>query len=141
MPRPTILVVDDNDIVREITCQVLDDAGYHAVPLSSAFALTRAIRDHQPGLILLDVRMPALSGEKATQILRQRRFSRDIPILFFSELAEEELDRLVAETGASGHVRKQPGARGVVDAVSCWVGEPAASGRADVEERVDSAIG
>ncbi|MEM8932346.1 MAG: response regulator [Acidobacteriota bacterium] len=126
MPRPTILVVDDNEIVREITCQVLDDAGYRAVPLSNAFALTQAILDHRPELILLDVRMPALSGEKATQILRQRRFSRDIPIVFYSELDEAELERLVAETGASGHLRKQPGARGVVEAVEAWVDRPTA---------------
>ena len=121
MPRPTILVVDDNEIVLEITCQVLDDAGYRAVPLSNAFALTQAILDQRPDLILLDVRMPALSGEKVTRILRQRRFSRDIPILYHSELDEQELERLVFETGASGHICKQPGARGVVEAVDAWV--------------------
>ena len=121
MNRRTLLVVDDNSIVLSITCQVLEDAGYHAVPLSNAFALTGAILEHRPDLILLDVKMPALSGEKATRILRQRRFSRDIPILLHSELDDAELERLVAEAGASGHVRKQPAARGLLEAVAAWI--------------------
>lgn len=121
MSRGKILVVDDSEIVLEVAEMVLSEAGYDVATVASPFKLNPAIREHRPDVILLDVRMPALSGEKAAQILKQYNFSRHIPILLYSGLEEKELERLVGVTGAAGFIRKTDFGDGLAEAVEPWV--------------------
>lgn len=121
MSRGKILVVDDSEIALEVAEMALAEAGYDVATVASAFKLTPAIREHRPDVILLDVRMPALSGEKAAQILKQYNFSRHIPILLYSSLEADELERLVGVTGASGFIRKDGFGEGLAKAVEPWV--------------------
>ncbi|MEM9597432.1 MAG: response regulator [Acidobacteriota bacterium] len=116
-----ILVVDDSEIVRQLVADRLEDAGYSVVTLGSAFQLNVAIQKDRPDLILLDVRMPALRGDRAAEILRRHRFSRGIPIVLFSDTDEEELGELVATTGADGFVRKSPGFVDLPAALRRWI--------------------
>ena len=108
MAKATLLLVDDNPIVREVFKATLEGAGFRVATLESALRLNAAIRDHNPDLILLDLSMPALRGDRAAAFLKQRRFGSEIPILLFSDSEEAELKRLAADCGASGYVRKSP---------------------------------
>lgn len=106
MPEGKVLVVDDNEIVLELVRMHLEDQGFEVETVQSAFQMPQAIRNAQPDVILLDVKMPALRGDKAARILAERSFSKHIPVVLFSDLDEAELAALVAETGAAGFVRK-----------------------------------
>ena len=117
MDRPTLLIVDDNDIVREVLRASFETAGFEVQTLSSAFQVNAAISAHRPDLILLDVHMPALRGDKAAAILGQRRFLEEIPIVLISDSDEAELARLAAEAGASGYVKKTPDHQHLVETV------------------------
>lgn len=101
-----IYVVDDNEVARSVAKAVLEDAGYRVDCFDSGFQLNAAIRDRKPDLILLDVRMPALGGEQVAQILGRYEFSKNIPILLYSEVAEDDLRDLSVLIGAGGFVRK-----------------------------------
>jgi len=106
MTEGKVLVVDDNEIVLEMVRMHLEDRGFQVETAQSAFQMPQAIRDAQPDVILLDVKMPALRGDKAARILAERSFSKHIPVVLFSDLDEAELTTLVRETGAAGFVRK-----------------------------------
>lgn len=108
MAKATLLLVDDNPIVREVFKASLEAVGFRVATLESALRLNGAIRDHEPDLILLDISMPALRGDQAAAFLKQRRFASHIPVLLFSDSEESELERLAAECGAAGYVRKSP---------------------------------
>jgi CheY-like chemotaxis protein len=119
--KASILVVDDSEIVREILGLVLGAAGFRVRALASAFQMSAAIHEEKPDLILLDVMMPALNGDRAASILQQHQFSREIPVLFFSDAAEAELKELVRRSGVFGYLKKTPGCRGVPEAIERWL--------------------
>ena len=57
-------------------------------------------------MILLDVMLPHMSGDKKARKLKERKTSHDIPVLLISSKDETELARLVASSGADGFLHK-----------------------------------
>jgi len=118
----TILLVDDSNIMLKMAKAALEGVGYtvHCFnPMSAgmvaATSLAEALR-HQttpPDLILMDVNMPVMTGDEFVRLLRSR-WDIPIPILFFSDVAEEELQQHVEATGANGYICKAWGAEGLV---------------------------
>ncbi len=87
----TILVVEDNPPVRNVTCGILRKHGYHALSASSGKEAIRLAKDHQSEiqLIIADVLMPEMSGPETVQNVRELR--PDIKVLFMSGHTGEEI--------------------------------------------------
>jgi len=99
----TILVVDDEDIVREVVCTYLEREGYTTVQASDGRAAQDLIESHQPDLIVLDVMLPEIDGFSILGELRQRT---DIPVILLTARTEET-DRLLGlKLGADDYVVK-----------------------------------
>jgi UDP-3-O-acyl N-acetylglucosamine deacetylase len=60
--RKTILIVDDEDDVRESVREVLSDEGYHVVDTADSTRVRELIEKEKPGLVLLDIWMPQIDG-------------------------------------------------------------------------------
>ena len=60
--RKTILIVDDEDDVRESVREVLSDEGYHVVDTADSTRVHELIEREKPGLVLLDIWMPQIDG-------------------------------------------------------------------------------
>jgi UDP-3-O-[3-hydroxymyristoyl] N-acetylglucosamine deacetylase len=60
--RKTILVVDDEDNVRESVREVLSDEGYHVIDTADSTRVRGLIEREKPGLVLLDIWMPQIDG-------------------------------------------------------------------------------
>jgi CheY-like chemotaxis protein len=56
--------------------------------------------------VLLDVSMPALSGRELTQLLKQRASTRQVGVILYSGLPQEELEHQVRMAGAIGGICK-----------------------------------
>ncbi len=125
--RGKVLIVDDDEIVLVATEILLIGAGFTVALEKSAFNLNATIQKDPPDLILMDVRMPALNGDRAVSILKRYDFSRDIPVLLFSDLEVEELRAMVEETGAVGYVKKSWGSGHLLDQVRRLIRQPLAS--------------
>jgi len=85
----TVLVVEDDDDVRGITCQVLELNGYTVLEADDVEDAVRLARDH-PGpihLLVSDVVMPRMSGPELAEIVRELR--PDIAVLYVSGYADE----------------------------------------------------
>ena len=73
MDSGSVLVVDDDDDVREVLTLVLDAAGYSVEGASDGVeAWDKMTHQGAPGLVLLDLRMPRMSGGELLQRMRQR---------------------------------------------------------------------
>lgn len=83
----TILVVDDDNAVREVTAALLRELGYHVVETGSGGAALDVIsRDGNIDLLLIDFAMPGMSGAEVARRVRAQRPS--LPILFVTGFAD-----------------------------------------------------
>ena len=88
MPRPTILIVDDNPLNLAVVVDHLEDHDYHvAVAQGGEEALARAALI-QPDLILLDVMMPGIDGFETCRRLKSNATTRAIPVIFMTALTD-----------------------------------------------------
>jgi DNA-binding NarL/FixJ family response regulator len=88
----TVLVVDDDDGHRELISTVLGRAGFSTVDASNGEEAMAVARRHQPRLVVLDVRMPDLSGYEVCRRLRDE-FGDTVSIVFLSGERTEGFDR------------------------------------------------
>lgn len=95
---PTVLLCDDDPEVLEVLSMVLREHGYAATAVARGRdAVDRAATD-RPDVILLDLRMPGMSGWEAIRELKSRPQTRDIPIVVMSALTPATDPDLVAHT-------------------------------------------
>jgi CheY-like chemotaxis protein len=72
--RPlSVLIVDDEEVVRTFVQRVLREAGYETVTASDGPEAIDAVRRMEPDLLLTDVHMPQMSGDELARQLRQTR--------------------------------------------------------------------
>ncbi|MDB4969334.1 MAG: uncharacterized protein JWN44_5023 [Myxococcales bacterium] len=115
MPQK-ILVVDDSDLCRDLTRMMLEGFGYEVVTLESGLGLSRALGREKPDLVLLDVSMPALSGNHIVTVTRQHNLHR-CPIVLFSDRPAGELSALAKDCGAAGFIAKTSNAHALAQSV------------------------
>lgn len=107
MVQKRVLVVDDSEIVLDMARQALEEGGFEVVTATSAMEANEYIFcENRPALIILDVMLPMLDGDKKAKMLKENELTRDIPILLLSSKPENELRWLVQESGAEGFLRK-----------------------------------
>ena len=102
-----VLVIDDSEIVLAMASEALIAKGYEVVTALSARDADRFIYcENRPDIIIIDVMMPNLDGDKKTKMLKDDSATSEIPVLLLSSKSERELAQLVTESGADGFIRK-----------------------------------
>ena len=124
MSKKRILIVDDSELVLVMAREALEEAGYEVFTATNGIEANSYIFSvNKPDLIVLDVMLPMLDGNKKAKLLREKEFSREIPILLLSSKSEDELRRLTAEAGADGFIRKPFTSEGIVESVREYLGK------------------
>lgn len=101
---PRILIVDDETQVREVLAEYFASQGYTIDAAADGLAAVDAFRRHRPDLILLDVRMPGLSG---VEVLRRvHATDADVPVVIVSTTEDRDLARDLQRSGAVDTVAK-----------------------------------
>jgi DNA-binding response OmpR family regulator len=115
-----ILVIDDSPLVLAMASDALQAAGFEVFTATNGIESNSYIfsTNNRPDLIILDIMMPLLEGNKKAKILKEKDFSRDIPILFISSKDKAELIKLVAEAGVEGYICKPFTPQEIVSSVS-----------------------
>jgi len=101
---PLVLVVDDDDRLREFIRINLELEGYTVREAESGEAGLAAIEDQAPDLVLLDVMMPGVDGWEMLQRMQERHGS--IPVIMFSGKVDEGSLAQAADRGARAVVGK-----------------------------------
>jgi two-component system phosphate regulon response regulator PhoB len=117
---PTVLVVDDSELVCESVKHTLEPTGMAVVALNSPFGFIKTIREHQPSLILLDVGLGILNGAKLVQLGRKNA-PPGCPILLYSSRDAAMLQVDVAASQADGFITKSTTGKEFVTAVMGWI--------------------
>jgi CheY-like chemotaxis protein len=106
-PRPSVLVVDDDDAIREVIAEVLRDEGYDVSSAGNGEQALRELRKSpHPDLVLLDLMMPVMSGWELLELLQSNADLSGIPVVVVSAMTAPgvcehltkpiDLDRLLA---------------------------------------------
>lgn len=103
---PVVLVIDDQEPNIQVVGQLLARAGYEVVPaLNGEEGLQRA-QAATPDLVLLDMRMPGMSGFDVLKALKDNPKTRDVPVIFLTADDDRDtLSRAFAE-GAVDYITK-----------------------------------
>jgi excisionase family DNA binding protein len=104
--RRLILIVDDDDRLREFVRVNLEMEGYSVREASNADEGLRALEDESPDLILLDVMMPEVDGWEMLRRVQERHGVGAIPVIMFSGKVDDEALKTAAAKGAQGFVGK-----------------------------------
>ncbi|GAB3878917.1 hypothetical protein GCM10028802_20840 [Terrabacter terrigena] len=92
LPVGAVLICDDDPDVVEVLAAMLEAHGYSTLRAhSGAEALTLAV-DQAPSLVLMDLRMPGMSGWETIAGLRANPATAEIPIIILSALAPDDMD-------------------------------------------------
>jgi len=92
MEQRTVLVVDDDAAVRALMVEVLDEAGYAVLEADCGRQALELVRQRVPAVVLLDQRLPDMSGLDVLKWLRSRAISGHIPIILVSGIAYQLAD-------------------------------------------------
>ena len=104
--RATILILDDDADSIAGFKMLLESDGYEVIHATNPFSAPFLIGRHNPDLVLLDLSMPALSGEQLLRTVGRRVFPTDAPLLLFSGTETRELARLCESLGADDYISK-----------------------------------
>jgi CheY-like chemotaxis protein len=110
MPSPdlsrTILIVEDNNIIRDQIVAILEMSGYTAMAAANGSEGLRLACQSRPALIISDVMMPELNGLDMLRNIRQNPELDHTPIVLLSGLIATEDIRKGLELGASDYLIK-----------------------------------
>lgn len=82
--HPTVLLVDDNDDIRDGLTQLIRAEGYHVETARDGREALEKLRDVHPCIILLDLMMPDMSGYDFRQAQLADDALRDVPVVVYS---------------------------------------------------------
>ncbi|HLI83815.1 MAG TPA: PAS domain S-box protein [Bryobacteraceae bacterium] len=104
--RLPILVVDDEEVVRQVAYAILHGRGYEVLLAASGQEALNIVRERNGriALVLLDMAMPAMPGEEVFR--RLKRIHPDIPVVVSSGYTEQEAVRRFGGLGVIGFVQK-----------------------------------
>lgn len=101
--EPRILLVDDDVSIQRAVAPLLRSRGYHVDVISTGLEAVKAVEDHAPELIVLDLGLPDLEG---AEVCRRMRTHTKAPIVILSARSEEAEKVAALDIGADDYVTK-----------------------------------
>jgi diguanylate cyclase (GGDEF)-like protein len=105
-PTPTILIVDDDPVVRLLMQDSLEDEGFLVIEAEDGIAACRCCDESVPSLVVVDAVMPNMDGFELCRELRRRPATQHIPILMATGLDDHNSIARAYEAGATDFIAK-----------------------------------
>jgi CRP-like cAMP-binding protein len=104
--KTTILIIEDNNDIRESTAEILELTGYEVLQASHGKTGVELAQQQKPDLILCDIMMPELDGYGVLYMLSKNADTTTIPFIFLTAKAERVDFRKGMEMGADDYLTK-----------------------------------
>lgn len=106
MNMKSVLVIDDNNDIRENTAEILELAGYKTFTAENGKKGVALAQKEKPDLIVCDIMMPELDGFGVLHLLRKNEETEKIPFVFLTAKTERSDFRKGMEMGADDYITK-----------------------------------
>lgn len=103
---PIVLVVDDEDMTRNLLRLMLERDGFVIIEAEDGLRALEVAQEAKPDLIIMDVMMPNMDGFSACQALRSRPEMADLPIILLSARTQVEAKNAGLNAGANRYMTK-----------------------------------
>ena len=117
MVSSVVLLVEDNDINRDMLTRRLTRAGLTVVTAADGASALEMMREDQPGVVLMDMTLPILNGWEATQKAKQDPSIAHIPIIALTAHAMEEDRQKALAAGADDFDTKPVNLSGLLEKI------------------------
>lgn len=106
MSRATVLIVDDEEMARDLLVRRFSRQGFAAVSAAGGRAALDAVEAGRVDVVLLDMEMPDMSGLDVLRRLRRRHTAADLPVVMVSGRQDSESIVSALDLGANDYVTK-----------------------------------
>jgi CheY-like chemotaxis protein len=107
LARPTVLVCDDEPVLRMLVRATLDQGNYTVIEACDGDEALARTRSHRPDLILLDMMMPGRSGSDVLAELRADPATAETPVIMLTARAQAA-DREAMNAAGANHYLTKP---------------------------------
>lgn len=114
-----VLIAEDERDIREFLAVALQVSGFNVIEARNGEEAIALTHDHKPDLVLLDVRMPRVTGFEACRSLKSNPDTKDIPIVFLSAYANKDEIKQGLALGADEYLTKPIAPDILTERVSC----------------------
>jgi AmiR/NasT family two-component response regulator len=141
VPPRRVVIADDESLIRMDLKEMLEEEGYAVVgEAGDGAAACRLAEEHQPDLVVLDVKMPVLDGISAAERIVAARIA---PVLVLTAFSQRELVERAREAGAMAYLVKPFTRADLVPAIEMAVSRHAESSAlarevADLQDRLET---
>jgi DNA-binding response OmpR family regulator len=101
-----ILIAEDEPDIRELVTFMLRFAGYEVVAASNGEDAVRTAAREIPDLVIMDVRMPRMTGYDACRLMKANPDLRHVPVVFLSAKGQESEIQSGLDAGAEEYLLK-----------------------------------
>ena len=105
-PKPVILLVEDNEVNRDMLVRRLQRAGHQVATAADGETALTAMREQQPAVVLMDMNLPVKDGWTACREAQQDTSIAEIPIIALTAHAMQEDKHRALEAGCSDYATK-----------------------------------
>ena len=102
----TILIVEDDDLSMKLETDLLQAQGYDTLQSVNGKDILQLAREHHPDLIIMDIKLPEISGLEYTKMLKADNELKDIPILAVTAFAMKGDEEKIRAAGCDGYIAK-----------------------------------
>ena len=99
-----ILVVDDEEEIRQLVAEFLESRGYSVITAASGADALIAVKHYRPDLVLMDIMMPRMNGLEALK--RIREIDRHVGIIMLTAVEDETIAREAIRREAYDYITK-----------------------------------
>ena len=113
-----ILIIEDNDSLREDVTEALSYEGFDVLKANTGIIGIELAKKEMPDLILCDIMMPEIDGFRVLEILKREKQTGLIPFIFITSLADRTYWRSGMESGADDYLTKPFTIKELVNAIN-----------------------
>ena len=106
---PTILIVDDDPVIRNLLSQILEEfqeSGVRLLTAENGEAAMESIKREKPDMIFLDVMMPKMNGFEVCDMVKRNPETKDIYIIMLTAKGQEIDKQKAKELGSDYYITK-----------------------------------
>lgn len=104
--RPTVLIVEDNDLNMKLFNDLLVAHGYETLRTKDGFEALELARRHRPDLILMDIQLPEVSGLEVTRWIKDDEDLKMIPVVAITAFAMKGDKEKIRNGGCEDYIAK-----------------------------------